>query len=150
MTPDRTLLCYMIAVATAFATAFGTQLLAGIATGDPARAFPRAGRSGPYWLVALPVCYLVAGVLGYLGRCAPGAGSSPCWRSTRSTPSLSAGSGLSLWPLALVMYLVISLPGIVTGWLGGLLRRRRDAAAQAATEPLAASRRPARSPHRSL
>jgi hypothetical protein len=42
---------------------------------------------------------------------------------------LAAGSGLSLLPLALAMTAVIALPGILTGWLGGLIRRRRDAAA---------------------
>jgi hypothetical protein len=131
MTPDRTLLCYMIAVLAAFATAFGTQLVAAIATGDPASAFRRELVDlGIYWLVALPACYLVAGVLGYMGPVRT-------WRWIVTMLAihalytfLSAGSGLSLWPLALAMYLVISLPGIVTGWLGGLIRRRLDAAVQ--------------------
>jgi hypothetical protein len=125
MTPDRTLLCYTIAVIAAFATALGTQLLAGIATGDYAGAL----RQEPvdlsvYWLVALPVCYAVAGVLGYLGPVRT-------WRWIAAMLAIhalytlvSAGSGLSLWPLALAMYLVIALPGILTGWLGGLIRRR--------------------------
>jgi hypothetical protein len=41
---------------------------------------------------------------------------------------LAAGSDLSLLPLALVMTAVIALPGLVTGWLGGVLRRRAAAA----------------------
>jgi hypothetical protein len=131
MTPERTQLCYAIAVLTALATALGVQLVAGIVTGDFARAFARELVDlGPYWLVALPVCYLAAGVLGYLGPL-----RTWRWILTMLTihalyTFVSAGSGLSLWPLALVMYLVIALPGIVTGWLGGLIRRCRDAAAQ--------------------
>jgi hypothetical protein len=128
MTPERTQLCYTIAVAAALATALGAQLLAGIQTGDVARAFARELVDlGPYWLVALPVCYLAAGVLGYVGPVRT-------WRWIVTILAIhalytfvSAGSGLSLWPLALVMYLVIALPGIVTGWLGGLIRRYRDA-----------------------
>jgi hypothetical protein len=130
MTPERTLLCYTIAVATALSTALGAQLLAGIASGDIARALARELVDlDTYWLIALPVCYVAAGVLGYLGPVRT-------WRwivTMIATQSLymvlTAGSGLSLWPLALVMTAVIALPGVVTGWLGGLIRRRCDAAA---------------------
>jgi hypothetical protein len=125
MTPDRTLLCYTIAVLAALSTAFGTQLLAGIAAGDYAGAIRRELVDlDVYWLVALPVCYLAAGVLGYMGPVRT-------WRWIVTMLAIhalytlvSAGSGLSLWPLALAMYVVISLPGIATGWLGGLIRRR--------------------------
>jgi hypothetical protein len=130
MTPERTILCYTIAAVTALASALGTQLLAGIATGEYAHAFRRELVDLPfYWSVALPVCYLVAGVLGYLGPVRT-------WRWIVTIVAIhavyiliSAGSGLSLWPLALVMFVVISLPGVITGWLGGLIRRCRDAAA---------------------
>src|ERR671919_3212455 len=90
VTPERTFLCYKIAVATALLTAFGTQLVSGL-------------------------CYLVAGMLGYLGPVRT-------WRWIVTMIAiqsvymvLSAGSGLSLWPLALVMTAVIMLPGILTG-----------------------------------
>jgi hypothetical protein len=129
MTPERTLICYAIAAATAFATAFGVQLLAGIMTGDFARAF--AGElvdNGAYWLVALPICYVAAGVLGWLGPVRT-------WRWILTMIAihsaymvLTAGSGLSLLPFALAMTAVICVPGFVTGWLGGLVRRYRDAA----------------------
>ena len=130
MTPERTFLCYKIAVATALLTAFGTQLVSGLATGDLVSAFRRELVDlGLYWVVALPLCYLVAGMLGYLGPVRT-------WRWIVTMIAiqsvymvLSAGSGLSLWPLALVMTAVIMLPGILTGWLGGLIRRRCDAAA---------------------
>jgi hypothetical protein len=130
MTPDRTLLCYMIAVAIALSTALGAQLLTGIASGDVARALGRELVDlGTYWLIALPVCYLAAGVLGYLGPVRT-------WRwivtmiAVQSLYGiLAAGSGLSLLPFALVMTVVIALPGVLTGWLGGLIRRRRDAGA---------------------
>lgn len=129
MTPERTFVCYALAIATGLLTALGTQLFAGIATGNYARAFTREPVDlGVYWLVALPVCYLVAGVLGYLAPVRT-------WRWILAMLAVQAlytllvvGSGLSLWPLALVMYLVISLPGILTGWLGRLIRRCREAA----------------------
>ena len=129
MTPDRTLLCYALAAATAFATAFGVQLRAGIASGDFARAFGRELVDlGDYWLVALPVCYAAAGVLGYLGPVRT-------WRWILTIIAvhsaymvLTAGSGLSLLPFALIMTAVICLPGLVTGWLGGFIRRYRDVA----------------------
>jgi hypothetical protein len=129
MTPERSLLCYTIAVATAIATAVATQLLTGIAAGDIPRAFGRELVDlGLYWLLALPVCYLAAGVLGYLGPVRT-------WRWIFSMIAihsvymmLTAGSGLSLLPFALAMVVVISLPGLVTGWLGGLIRRYRETA----------------------
>jgi hypothetical protein len=128
MTPERTQLCYTIAVATALSTAVGTQLLAGLASGDIAGALGRELVDlGTYWLVALPVCYLVAGVLGYMGPVRT-------WRwivtiiATQSLCTiLVAGGGLSLLPLALAMTAVIAAPGILTGWLGGLIRRRAAA-----------------------
>ena len=130
MTPERTLLCYAIAVATALLSALGAQLLVGIASGDVARALGRELVDlDTYWLIALPVCYLVAGVLGYLGP-------RRTWRWIATMLAIHSaymilvtGSGLSLLPLALAMMAVIALPGLVTGWLGGLIRRRHDAAA---------------------
>ena len=129
MTPERTVLCYALAAATAFATAFGVQLRAAIATGDFARAFTsELVDIGAYWLVALPVCYVAAGVLGYLGPVRT-------WRWILTMiavhalyMALTAGGGLSLLPFVLVMTAVICLPGFVTGWLGGLVRRYCDVA----------------------
>ena len=40
---------------------------------------------------------------------------------------LFAGSGLNLWPLALLSALVLALPGILTAWLGTLVHRFRTA-----------------------
>lgn len=130
MTPQRTLLCYTIAVAIALSTALGTQLLAGIASGDVARAFARELVDLPtYWLVALPVCYLAAGVLGYLEPMRTWRWIVTMIAIHSAYTLLAAGSGLSLLPLALAMTAVICVPGLVTGWLGSLIRRRRDAAA---------------------
>lgn len=129
VTPERTSLCYTIAVVTALLSAIGAQLLAGILSGDVARALGRELVDLPtYWLLALPVCYLAAGVLGWLCPVRT-------WRWILIMIAvqtlygmLAAGSDLSLWPLALAMTVVIALPGLLTGWLGGLIRRRRDAA----------------------
>jgi hypothetical protein len=130
VTPERTLLCYAIAVLTALSTGLGVQLLTGIASGEVGRAFSRELVDlGLYWLVALPICYVVAGVLGYVGPVRT-------WRwivtmiAVQSVYMLiSAGSSLSLLPFALAMTAVIAVPGLVTGWLGGLIRRHRDAPA---------------------
>jgi hypothetical protein len=131
MTPERTQLCYTIAVVVALASALGAQLLAGIATGDVARALARELVDlATYWLVALPLCYVAAGGLGYMGPVRT-------WRwivtmiAVQSLYGmLAAGSDLSLLPFALIMTVAIALPGVLTGWLGGLVRRRRDAATQ--------------------
>jgi hypothetical protein len=131
MTPERTRLCYTIAVAIALASAIGAQLIAGIVGGDVARALRRELVDLPtYWLLALPVCYLAAAVLGWLGPVRTWRWIATMVATQSLYMVLSAGSGLSLWPLALVMTAVIALPGVVTGWLGGLIRRRCDAAAQ--------------------
>jgi hypothetical protein len=44
---------------------------------------------------------------------------------------LFTGSGLNLWPIALVFGLVLALPGILTGWLGAFVYRFRSAMQQA-------------------
>ena len=44
---------------------------------------------------------------------------------------LFSGSGLSLWPVAVVFGLVLALPGILAGWLGALVYRFRSAMQQA-------------------
>jgi hypothetical protein len=130
MTPDRTLLCYTIAVAAGLATALGAQLLAGIATGDIAGALRRELVDlGTYWLFALPACYAAAGVLGWLGPVRTWRWIVVMLAIHSAYMILVTGSGLSLLPLALAMMAVIALPGVLTGWLGGLIRRLRDAAA---------------------
>jgi hypothetical protein len=44
---------------------------------------------------------------------------------------LFTGSGLNLWPIALVFGLVLALPGILAGWLGAFVHRFRSAMQQA-------------------
>jgi hypothetical protein len=129
MTPDRTSLCYRIAAATALLTAIGAQLVVGIATGDTAHAFGRELVDlGTYWLGALPICYLVAGVLGYLQPVRTWRWIVTMVAVQMLYMAVTAGSGLSLLPFALVTIAVIALPGLATGWLGGLIRRRAAAA----------------------
>jgi hypothetical protein len=40
---------------------------------------------------------------------------------------LFAGSGLNLWPIALLFAMVLALPGMLTAWLGALVYRFRTA-----------------------
>ena len=129
MTPERTRFCYTVAVVVALASALGAQLIAGIAGGDVARGFTRELVDLPtYWLIALPVCYLAAGVLAWLGPVRTWRWILTMIAAQTLYGMLAAGSGLSLWPLALVMTVLIALPGVLTGWLGGLIRRRGTAA----------------------
>jgi hypothetical protein len=120
-------LCHALAVATGVLTYLGTLLIEGLTSGDLARAFGReAMDTAPYWYFGLPACYLAAGVLGYLGR-------ERSWRwspemaATHSVCTLLlAGSGLGLWPLALLFALILALPGQLTAWLGAFVYRRRS------------------------
>jgi hypothetical protein len=124
--------CHALAVATGILTYVGALVIAGLATGDMARAFAReAIDTAPYWFFALPVCYLAAGALGYLGRVRPWRWSLDMLATHALCMLLLAGSGLGLWPLALLLSLLLALPGVLTAWLGALLRRRRAAMDQA-------------------
>jgi hypothetical protein len=119
-------LCHALAVVTGALTYLGALALDGFMTGDMARSFAReAIDTGPYWYVALPVCYLVAGLLGYLGRSRPWRWSLDMLATHAVCTLLLAGSGLNLWPLALVLSLVLALPGILTAWLGSVAYRCR-------------------------
>lgn len=127
MTPARTFACYALAIAIAALSVLGAQLWSGMASGDFGHALRREPVDlGAYWLGALPACYLAAGVLGYLGPVRT-------WRWIFTMIAvhavytlLVAGSGLSLLPFALGMMVVLSLPGLLSGWLGGMIRRRHD------------------------
>ena len=67
MRPTDAPLCHGLAVATGVLTYFGTLVLAGLAGGNMAHAGSRdAIDLAPYWFFALPLCYLAAGVLGYV------------------------------------------------------------------------------------
>ena len=120
--------CHALAVATGLVTYLGTLLIAGLASGELARAFGREAMDlAPYWYFALPVCYLAAGVLGYLCPVRTWRWSLEMIATHSVCTLLLAGSGLNLWPLALVFALILALPGMLTAWLGGLIHRFRSA-----------------------
>jgi hypothetical protein len=81
----------------------------------------------PYWFFSLPVCYLIAGVLGYLCPVRTWRWSLDMIGTHAACMVLFTGSGPNLWPLALALALVLALPGILTGWLGGFVYRFRSA-----------------------
>jgi hypothetical protein len=124
MPPERSLFCHALAVATGLFTFVGSLIIYGLAIGDMARALEREVFDiGPYWYFGLPVCYLAAGLLGYLGPV-----RSWRWRleliGTHMVSSLLfTGSGLNLLPLALLFGLALAIPGILTAWLGALVHR---------------------------
>ena len=128
MPPERALLCHGLAVTTGVLTYLGALAIEGLASGDLARTFAReAVDVGAYWYFALPVCYLVAGLLGYLGPVRTWRWSLDMLATHAVCMLLFAGSGLNLWPLALLSALVLALPGILTAWLGSLAHRGRTA-----------------------
>jgi hypothetical protein len=120
-------LCHALAVATGVLTYLGTLLIEGLTGGDLARAFGReAMDTAPYWYFGLPACYLAAGLLGYLGRVRSWRWSPEMLATHSVCTLLLAGSGLSLWPLALLFALTLALPGLLTAWLGSLVWRCRS------------------------
>lgn len=132
MPPERSLLCHALAVATGVVTFVGSLIIYGLAIGDMARAFQREVFDiAPYWYFGLPVCYLVAGLLGYLGPVRSWRWSLDMIGTHAVGTVLFTGSGLNLWPIALVFALGLALPGVLTGWLGALVHRFRAAMQQA-------------------
>ena len=98
--------------------------------GDMARALQReAADVAPYWILGLPVCYVIAGFLGYFVPVRTWRWSVDMLATHSVCTMVLAGSGLSIWPLALV--LALALPGMLTAWLGGLAYRLRAATEQA-------------------
>jgi hypothetical protein len=126
MPPERSLVCHGLAVATGLLTFVGTLIIHGLAIGDMARAVQyEVFDIGPYWYFGLPVCYLAAGLLGYLGPVRSWRWSLDMIGTHMGATILFTGSGLNLWPIALVFGLVLTLPGILTAWLGALVHRFR-------------------------
>lgn len=124
MPPTRAPLCHALAVATGVLTYFGTLLIAGLASGDMAQILGREAIDlAPYWYFALPLCYLAAGVLGYLAPVRTWRWSLDMLATHSVCMLLFAGSDLSLWPLALLLALILALPGVLTGWFGSLAFR---------------------------
>jgi Na+-translocating ferredoxin:NAD+ oxidoreductase RnfD subunit len=124
MPRPRALVRHALAVATGLLTYLGALIIEGLASGDLARALGReAWDSAAYWYFALPVCYLVAGVLGYLGRRRSWRWSLDMLATHAVLTPLFAGSSLDLWPLALITALILALPGMLTAWIGSLVWR---------------------------
>ena len=130
MSPIRTAVCYVASVVTGLASSVGVLLLTGIMSGRVVETLRReAWDTDLYWLIGLPLCYLVAGVLGWLGP-------DRIWRwplvmmATQALVMLLfSGSGLSLLPLGLILFAILALPGIFTAWIGRCVRRLKDAMA---------------------
>jgi hypothetical protein len=132
MPPERLLFCHALAVATGFFTFVGSLIIYGLGIGDMARALEREVFDiAPYWYFGLPVCYLAAGLLGYLGPVRSWRWSLDMIGTHMVGTILFTGSGLNLWPIALVFGLVLALPGILAGWLGAFVYRFRSALSQA-------------------
>jgi hypothetical protein len=123
-------LCHALAVATGLLTYLGALSIEGLASGDMTRALGReAWDTAAYWYFALPVCYAIAGLLGYFGRERGWRWSLDMLATHSVCMLLFAGSSLNLWPLTLVTTLVLALPGILTAWIGSLVHRSRTAGA---------------------
>lgn len=131
MPPERLLFCHGVAVTTGVLTFFGSLLIYGLTVDDMARAFQREVFDvAPYWYFGLPACYLAAGLLGYLGPVRSWRWSLEMIGTHMVGSLLLSGSGLNLWPIALVFGLALALPGILAAWLGALVHRSRAAMQQ--------------------
>jgi len=130
LSPIRTATCYVAAVVTGLVSSVGVLLLTGIMSGRLPETLRReAWDTDLYWLIGLPLCYMVAGVLGWLGP-------ERIWRwplvmmATQAVVMLLfSGSGLSLLPLGVILFAILALPGILTAWIGRCMRRFKDAMA---------------------
>jgi hypothetical protein len=123
--PTRTATSYVVSVVTGLMSSVGVLLLTGIMSGEVAKTLRReAWDTELYWLVGLPLCYLVAGWLG----------PQRIWRwplvmmaTQVLVMLLPSRSGFSLLPLGLVLFAILALPGILTAWIGRCMRRFKDA-----------------------
>ncbi|HYZ26868.1 MAG TPA: hypothetical protein VE597_08160 [Geminicoccaceae bacterium] len=128
MSPERVLFCHGFAIATGLLTFFGSLIIQGLAVGDMAGALRREVFDiAPYWFFGLPVCYVAAGLLGYLGQVRSWRWSLEMIGTHCVATLLFTGSGLNLLPIALVFSLVLAVPGILTGWVGAWVYRFRTA-----------------------
>lgn len=124
MTLAQTSLCHGLAILTGVMAWVGLLVITGLASGNVAGMLRReAWDLEVWWVTSLPLTYLMAGVLGWLGP-------RRIWRwpltiiGTQFACGLVlARSGLSLLPVALVFMLVLSLPGLLTASLGRTLAR---------------------------
>jgi hypothetical protein len=130
LSPSRTAACYVTAVITGLVSSLGVLLLAGVLSGQVPETLRReAWDVGSYWLIGLPLCYLVAGMLGWLGP-------ERIWRwplAMMATQGivmlLFSRNDFSLLPLGVILLGTLALPGILTAWIGRCAKRCREAMA---------------------
>ncbi len=76
-----------------------------------------------YWTTAYPGTIILAGILGYLvPHRAWRWGLTAMW--VQGVMAVLGGAGLNLFPLAMIMLSILSIPPVVAALLGGWLRRR--------------------------
>lgn len=127
MESSRTATCYVAAVLTGLASSVGILLLTGVMSGQVPEALRReAWDVELYWLVGLPLCYLVAGMLGYVRPYRVWRWPAAMMATQGLCMLLFASSGLSLLPLGLILLAVLALPGILAAWIGRCARRYRE------------------------
>lgn len=128
--PSRTTICYVTAVITGLVSSVGVLLLTGVLSGRLPETLRReAWDVDLYWMAGLPLCYLVAGMLGYVRPHRVWRWPAAMMATQGVCMLLFSGSGLSLLPLGLILLAVLALPGILAAWLGRCARRFKDALA---------------------
>ena len=88
------------------------------------------GRSEPwdsalYWKISYPIAIGLAGVLGYVVPEKPWRWALMVMLSQFATMALKGGLG-SMWPLGLVLFVVLALPGMGLANLTARIRTRRE------------------------
>jgi hypothetical protein len=77
-----------------------------------------------YWSIAYPLCLLLAGVFGYVEPVRPWRFALTLMLIQPVVMLLTAGGGLSLLPLGVIMFGILALPPIMIARISAWLRLR--------------------------
>jgi hypothetical protein len=77
-----------------------------------------------YWSVAYPLCLLLAGVMGYVEPVRPWRFALTLMLVQPVVMLVTAGGGLSLLPLGVIMFGILALPAILVARISAWLRLR--------------------------
>jgi len=77
-----------------------------------------------FWGLCYPLGILASGWMGYRYPLRPWRWPMVLFESILLALCIRNGEPGNLWPIAMVFFLALSVPGIIAAWLGSLLARR--------------------------